>query len=297
MPELGPIHDLGSCLPPEVCPDGAPSTRNCGGVNAVLDWAEIEEQDLICWWSCVKKINVQINGYYSMITVRGLYQQFETFNDDVPIEGDDGCPCGKIEKEFYKSSGVQTRFTFIPCGGAPGCVTCNDTADNWIRVKLPHYTRSYTEWPIYVQVPRVTIGPNAYGAFPCRMGGAGANQRLTYFDSCLQYPIPVVDATSCGLKYKIAKWTVNKNTWTYTVSCSWTTCREAWDPCAYCNSCLGGKDYKGRKSACGAPGSCSGTQGCIGNGTHDRRQTGSVTVIITKTDICKDIHNRCKKCE
>lgn len=294
---MGAIHDIGSCLPPEVCPNGAPTTRSCGSAsNQVLDWALIWEEDLICWWSCCKKINVQINGYYSMETTRGLYQQFETFNDDVPIVGDDGCPCGKMEKTFYKGSGVETRFTFVPCGGRKICVVCNDTADNWISVTLKHYTKSYTGFPIYVQVPEVTIGPNAYGAFPCGLNSVGSNQRLEYFDTCISYPIPVVDATSCGVKYKVARWKVTKKTWTYTVNWSWTTCRQPGDPCADCNSCHDGKDFKGRKSNCGAGGSCSGSQGCREPGTHDKRQTGSVTVIITNTQNCTDINNRCKNC-
>lgn len=293
----GAIYDLVSCLPPEVCPEGAPTTRGCGDAGSqVLDWALIWEEDLICWWSCCKKINVQVNGYYSMRTVRGLYQQFDTFNDDVPIVGDDGCPCGGMEKFFYKGSGVKTRFTFSACGGSKACPPCNDTADNWIDVKLRHYTKTYSGFPIYVQVPEVSIGPLAYGAFGCGLGSIGSNQRLTTFDSCLAYPIDVVDATSCGVKYKVARWKVTKKTWTYSVNWSWSTCRQPDDQCAYCNGCRDGKDFEGRKSNCGAPGSCTGNQGCIGKGTHDLRQTGSVTIIITNTQNCTDTNNRCKKC-
>jgi hypothetical protein len=294
---MGAIYDIGSCLPPEVCPNGEPTKRPCGEAgDQVLDWTLILEEELICWWSCCKKINVQINGYYSMETTRGLYQQFDTFNDDVPIVGGDGCPCGQMEKTFYKSSGVQTKFTFVPCGGARACLPCNDTADNSISVTLKHYTKSYTGFDIYVQVPEITIGPNAYGAFPCRLGGLGANQRLKYFDTCVPYPIPILDALACGQKHKVARWRVTKKTWTYTVSWSWTTCRPPADPCADCNSCHDGKHYEGRESNCGAGGSCSGSQGCRSPGTHDKRQTGSITLIITNTENCQNMDNRCKKC-
>lgn len=299
----GEIYDLVSCLPPEVCPEGAPTTRECGDAGSqVLDWALIWEEDLICWWSCCKKINVQVNGYYSMETTRGLYQQFDTFNDDVPIVGDDGCPCGAMEKFFYKGSGVKTKFTFNTCGGRKICSPgCNETADNWIDVKLRHYTKTYSGFPIYVQVPEVSIGPNAYGmCFPgCALNGCvGTGQRKTDFDTCLWYPIPILDATQCGIKYKVARWKVTKKTWTYSANWSWSTCKPPADGCADCNACHDGKDFEGRKSACGAGGSCNGTQGCRGGkfGTHDKRQTGSITVIITNTQNCTDTNNRCKKC-
>lgn len=302
----GSIYDI-TCLPPEVCPDGNPPTRVCGDAGQqVLDWAQIKTEDLICWWSCCKKINVQINGYYSMETTRGLYQQFDTFNGDVPLVSPaNPCPCGALEKYFYKGNGVKTKFTFSACGGRKFCNPgCNIEADNYIDVKLFHYTKyGGSSTNVYVQVPQVSIGTNAYGmCFPgCALNACnGTTQRLTYFDSCLEYPIPVYDAVSCcGVKYKIAKWKVTKKTWTYTVNWSWVTCQQPADGCADCNACWDGKDFKGRKSACGAGGSCNGTQGCRGCGkfgTHDKRQTGSVTVIITNTQNCTDTHNRCKKC-
>ena len=298
MPDSdGSIYDI-TCLPPEVCPDGNPPTRVCGDAGAqVLDWAQAKTENLLCWWSCCKKINVQINGYYSMTTVRGLYQQFDTFNDDVPLVSPaNPCPCGALEKYFYKGNGVKTKFTFSPCGAA--CPSCNDEADNYIDVKLFHYTKyGGNSSNVYMQVPQVTIGPKAYGAFPCGEGSYGSNQRITYFDSCFEYPIPVLDARDCGVKYKIARWKVTKKTWTYTVSWNWNSCRPPDDPCAYCNSCLIGEDYEGRESNCGAGGSCSGNSGCIGNGTHDQRQTGSVTVVITNTENCSDTHTRkCGSC-
>jgi hypothetical protein len=47
--------------------------------------------------------NVQINGFYSMETTRGLYQQFDSFNDDVPMTSPaNPCPCGALEKYFRK---------------------------------------------------------------------------------------------------------------------------------------------------------------------------------------------------
>jgi hypothetical protein len=302
MPDSdGSIYDI-TCLPPEVCPDGNPPTRVCGDAGAqVLDWSQATTEALLCWWSCCKKINVQINGYYSMETTRGLYQQFDTFNDDVPITSPaNPCPCGALQKYFYKENGVKTKFTFVSCGGREICNPgCNIEADNYIDVKLFNYTKyGGNSSNVYVQVPQVSIGPKAYGmSFPgCEEDSNGANQRLTYFDSCLQYPLPVVDALSCGVKYKIAKWKVTKKTWTYTANWSWTTCRQPPDPCADCNSCNDGEPPEDKKSNCNAPGSCQGSQGCRSPGTHDKRQTGSVTVVITNTENCTDTHNRCKNC-
>ena len=290
MPDSdGSIYDI-TCLPPEVCPEGNPPTRSCGDAGQqVLDWAQMKTEDLICWWSCCKKINVQINGFYSMETTRGLYQQFDSFNDNVPITSPaNPCPCGALEKYFYKANGVKTRFTFSACGGRKICSPgCNIEADNYIDVKLFHYTKyGGNSTNVYVQVPQVSIGTKAYGmSFPgCVLGSNGATQRLTYFDSCLGYPIPVVDATSCGIKYKIARWKATKKTWTYTVNWSWTTCRQPRDPCADCNSCHDSKD------------GCKPPQGQRSPGTHDKRQTGSVTVVITNTQNCTDKNNRCKKC-
>jgi hypothetical protein len=224
-----------------------------------------------------------------METTRGLYQQFDSFNDNVPITSPaNPCPCGALEKYFYKANGVKTRFTFSACGGRKICSPgCNIEADNYIDVKLFHYTKyGGNSTNVYVQVPQVSIGTKAYGmSFPgCVLGSNGATQRLTYFDSCLGYPIPVVDATSCGIKYKIARWKATKKTWTYTVNWSWTTCRQPRDPCADCNSCHDSKD------------GCKPPQGQRSPGTHDKRQTGSVTVVITNTQNCTDKNNRCKKC-
>ena len=290
MPDSdGSIYDI-TCLPPEVCPEGNPPTRVCGDAGAqVLDWAQMKTEDLICWWSCCKKINVQINGYYSMETTRGLYQQFDSFNDDVPMTSPaNPCPCGALEKYFYKENGVKTRFTFAACGGRDICSPgCNIEADNYIDVKLFHYTKyGGNSTNVYVQVPQVSIGTRAYGmSFPgCNIGAIGSNQRLTYFDSCLGYPIPVLDATTCGIKYKIARWKGTKKTWTYTVNWSWTTCRQPADPCADCNSCHSSEE------------GCEPPQGQRAPGTHDKRQTGSVTIVITNTQNCTDTHNRCKKC-
>jgi hypothetical protein len=290
MPEGGgPIYDI-TCLPPEVCPDENPPTRWCGDAGQqVLDWAQMKTEDLICWWSCCKKINVQINAYYSMETTRGLYQQFDTFNDDVPlISPANPCPCGALEKYFRKENGVKTKFTFAACGGRKICNPgCNITADNYIDVKLFHYTKyGGNSTNIYAQVPQVSLGTNAYGmCFPgCRINCIGSNQRLTYFDSCVTYPIPVLDALSCGTKYKVAKWKATKKTWTYTVNWSWVTCRQPGDPCADCNSCHDSEE------------GCKPPQGQRAPGTHDKRQTGSITLIITNTENCTDRHNRCKKC-
>lgn len=301
----GSIYDI-TCLPPEVCPDGNPPTRECGDAGQqVLDWAQSKTENLLCWWSCCKKINVQINGYYSMETTRGLYQQFDTFNDNVPLVSPaNPCPCGALEKYFYRPKGVKTKFTFVTCGGRKICSPgCNIEADNYIDVKLFHYTKyGGNSSNVYIQVPQVSIGPKAYGMqFPgCIEGSNGSNQRLTYFDSCLEYPLQIVDsADCCGVKYKIAKWKVTKKTWTYTVNWSWVTCQPTADPCADCNACHDGEppDPPPEKS-CG--GSCTGTEGCRGcdeYGTHDKRQTGSVTVIITNTENCSDTHTRkCGSC-
>jgi hypothetical protein len=262
MAQADNLYEI-ECFPSEICPNGEPTKRSCGSAGSqILDWAFITEANLKCWFKCTKKINVQVNGYYSMITVRGLYQQFDTFNDDVPmISPADPCTCGAVEKYFQKKKQVDTHFHFQPCfgGGTNDC-----TAKNDIDVILKFYTtkNAARAGGIYVQVPNVTLGSQAYG-LDCSLNGLGANQRITYFDTCLGYPKPVIDALACGIKYKVARWTFSGKTITYSVSWSWQSCNSPPD--------------------------------CKGKGEmHDRQQTGSVTVIITSTQNCTG--TKCSKC-